>query len=106
MDLKNKNEISLDEVKVFFAWLQGTPYKNMSLSSQPRLSPEEAFSIIYVLQEELHLIPDTIEMCLKCKELFDTKTEGRYIDEDSLDYAGNTYDEADYGNYCDNCEPV
>lgn len=106
MNLKNEQEISLEKVKKFFEWLQGTPYENMSLNYQPNLSPEEAFTIIYVLQEELKAIPDNIEMCRECKTLFSTNQEERCIDEDSLTPNDEPYSESDYGNYCDNCAPM
>lgn len=97
---------TLEDVKTFYNWLQGEPLENFVLSYQPKLSPEEAFSIIYVLQEGLGIIPDTIEMCKECNQLYDSNSEGRTIDDDSESSDGNPYDEEMYGNYCDNCEPM
>ena len=51
-----------------------------SLTHQPKLTPEEAFSVIYFLQEYLRVIPDHFEQCCICKELYDAGCEGYSID--------------------------
>ena len=62
--------------------------EGMTIRYQPQLSREEAFSVIWFLQEHLRVLPDNIEMCSVCKELFDVETGGHIID--STD---DTYDE-------------
>lgn len=106
--------IDVEEVSKFFNWLQGKGTEcSITSEYQPQLSPEEAFSVIYYLQEEMEILPDNIEMCRECGELFDSDAEGTCISEESkriyLDESGEELTEKFpkemYGNYCDNCRP-
>ena len=45
-------------------------------SHLPKLTDEQAFLVIYVLQENYGLIPDTYEQCSHCGELYDSDEEG------------------------------
>lgn len=64
----------IDEQKMvdFFSFLQD----NMNLP------PNQAFAIIYYLQEELEVLPDNFELCATCKSLYDTQHGGALVDED------------------------
>lgn len=46
------------------------------------LEPQHAFNIIYYLQEDMHLIPDSWELCANCKRIFDSYSEGFYFGDD------------------------
>ena len=74
---------------------------NEYLKKDLKLSAKKSFNIIYFLQETISrldnadlIFSDTIEKCTKCKELFDTNSEG-LIDSES-GYAKF------YCGYCDN----
>lgn len=54
------------------------------------LNSQQAFSVIYYLQEHLPVFPDTIEKCDRCGELFD------------LFYSGTHCDVC--GNLCESCD--
>jgi hypothetical protein len=84
--------MTLDEAREFYAFLQGgPPPEGFTLRGRPRLSRSAAFSVLYVLQERYHVIPDTFEQCVICHELFDISESG-------------TYDESGK-HYCDTCLP-
>jgi hypothetical protein len=99
-------EPSFEDVTKFFEWLQGKKLDNFNLEFQPQLTPEQAFTIIYVMQEGLGVLPDNIEMCCQCKELYDSNSEGSAIDEDTLTEDERHFDEADFGNYCESCRLI
>jgi hypothetical protein len=68
----------------------------------PKVSTKQAFAVIYFLQKRLHVLPDCIEQCSVCKELFDTDSEGVYGgDEDDDDKKKKHH----FKFYCDNCIP-
>ena len=107
--------VTLKEANVLFKWLQDEPIEGYTLTAQPNLTPEQAFCVLYMLQEEFGLIPNTYEMCSKCKELYDSDVEGVVIDENTEPYTttdknGKTkqipWTEPEYGNYCDTCSPL
>lgn len=106
------DKIELEKVQAFYRWLQGgEPPERMSFKKQPHLTADEAFSVIYYLQEELEILPDNIEKCRECGELFDSCNEGTSISEDTtiIDGDGNeiagNFQEEEYGLYCEDCRP-
>lgn len=110
--------VSIEEAEELYQWLQGKESETIFSKAQPRLTPEEAFSTIYYLQEELGIIPDTYEQCSKCKALYDSDDEGTsineytepYLSDELVDEEGNPkeveWDESEYGYYCDGCRPI
>jgi hypothetical protein len=83
--LKNNEQKDLTDVEwvtLFYEFLQNK-----------RLSKKKAFSIIYYLQEHLCVLPDHIEQCNVCGELYDS-------------YAQGHHSELTGKNYCsESCEP-
>jgi len=69
-----------------------------------KLPPRQAFEIIYYLQEELGLLPDTFEMCRACRALFDSDREGTCIDSTSR-LRGKPVPMKYWGNWHDECLP-
>ena len=49
-----------------------------------KLSNTEAFAIIYYLQENLPVFPDSIEMCNSCEELFESPDNGIYLEDKGI----------------------
>lgn len=83
----------MEQAELLYEFLQGHEIAGISANrEQPKLSSKQAFAIIWFLQEKLHLLPDTIERCCSCKELFDSAESGWYV-------------ERLYRHYCDNCLP-
>lgn len=87
----NGAEITFEQVELLYQFLQGNQVGTIHCESMPHLSEDEAFSVIYYLQEGLEVLPDRIEQCLSCKTLIDDYCEGYYKE--------------DVGHYCDNCAP-
>lgn len=56
-----------------YQWLQGKEEDDFLFKNQPNLTADEAFAVIYYLQERFHVIPDTIEKCSCCNELYDSE---------------------------------
>lgn len=68
-------EVTQDEVEELYRFLQGETPKGFYFNETPNLSEEAAFSVIYYLQEKMHLIPDNFERCSKCGKIFDSDEE-------------------------------
>ena len=106
------DKMGLEAVQKFYEWLQGGDSPDgISFKVNPKLTAEEAFSVIYYLQEELEILPDHYEQCKECKCLYDSHTEGTSIYEEStiINDEGNEVDgnfpEKTFGMYCDDCRP-
>lgn len=84
--------MNIAEAREFYAFLRGSGPKGFRLPQRPRLGKRAAFAVLYVLQEQFRLIPDTFEQCDGCLELFDSAKEGCY--------EGKTGK-----HYCVSCDP-
>lgn len=58
---------------------KGLP-EGMTMQHQPQLSCRQAFSVIWFLQEHMDILPDNIEQCRVCEELFNCHCEGFIVD--------------------------
>lgn len=112
MQKEEERHVTLEETDEFYDWLQGKSQPDgFIFRAAPELTPEQAFSIIYYLQEKLFLIPDTYERCDNCGCLYDSDEEGTSIDEYStiITEEGEevlaNFPKEMYGLYCDNCRP-
>lgn len=93
--LKNnakKDWDDLEWINEFFNFLQGDIPESIRFRNthKPKLSQKKAFAIIYYLQEHFPLLPDYIEQCGGCGNLFDFNSEGLYW-------------ETKGKHYCDEC---
>ncbi len=52
----------------------------ITMQHQPQLSPKEAFSVIWFLQEHMNILPDNVEQCGICDGLFDSHCGGFIVD--------------------------
>lgn len=78
--------MSFEDVDQLYKFLKGEDDLGFTFKDEdylPKLTDEQAFRIIYVLQERFRTIPDTIEKCDCCGGLFDTECEG-YVCEDGF----------------------
>ena len=81
-------------------------YKYLTGEFRPKLSQNKAFGLIYYLQETIHCLPDHIERCDVCGELYDSWAEGYYLDE-QYELNGKTLPKKYWGSYCsDECAPI
>jgi len=93
-------------VEEFYEFLQkkSIPEGFVMGRNLPRLTPKQAFKVIYILQEFLHILPDCFEQCQECLCLFDSDREGFYLsDEYELD--GKPLPKKYQGHYCESCVP-
>ena len=80
-DNDHRTDTDLEKIQEFYRFLTGEEIpKCMSFQRghAPKMSEKKAFSIIWYLQEHLSILPDTIERCSVCGELFDSYSEGIY----------------------------
>lgn len=71
-----ENYVTLEEAQALVDFLQGNCPDNLSIQNMPKLDAQQAFAVLYYLQEQMQLIPDTYEMCDSCHELYDADSEG------------------------------
>ncbi len=102
---RDENEELMPLLEGFYDFLQKkfVP-EGYRLSSLPKLTQKQAFTVIYVMQEYLHVIPDSFEACDGCGELFDSYSEGYYLD-DEYKLNGKKLPKKFWGHWCDNCVP-
>lgn len=105
-------KIEIEPVQKFYEWLQGgNNPERIDFKTKLKLTAEEAFSVIYYLQEELGILPDCYEQCRECKCMYDSYNEGASIGKETtiIDDEGNEVDgnfpEELYGMYCEDCRP-
>ena len=89
--MKNKyTEKELFEMtEEFYNFLQGEIPKCIHIEKENdkiKLDKEKAFFIIWYLQEHYHIIPDNIEKCDECDDLFDTYSQGGYCEKYGIHY--------------------
>jgi hypothetical protein len=70
--------MTLEETENLFEFLTGgRPPAGITLGKRPRkMTAQQAFSLIYVLQEAFHVIPDSFEQCTHCGFIFDSESNG------------------------------
>lgn len=86
-----KTEPTLDDVQELFEMLTGGSLPDgMHLREQPKLSAKAAYGVIYFLQEHLRLLPDTIELCAECEQVYESD-DGWSVSEDGWDDHAETY---------------
>lgn len=96
--LRNNEErdwTDLEWISEFYEFLKGnSPDKINDGKPVVSLSSKDAFSIIWYLQEHLSVLPDNIEKCDNCDEIYDSYSSGYYSEK------GN-----DIGHFfCNACE--
>ena len=95
-----------DKIDEFYKFLKGEELPEGMTIKQPKLSLELAFNVIYFLQEHLRVLPDNIEQCNGCKELFDTEYSGCQLDDNYINMnTSKTIAKKYQGNWCDGCDP-
>lgn len=79
---------TLEETKQLYLWLQHKLHDEECLYFldylTPYLTEEEAFAVIYYLQENLGIIPTTYERCPICGKLYDSEKEGVPMEDDKF----------------------
>jgi len=76
----NRTFSDLEWIQELYLFLQGNVPDGITLGrgGRPRLTQKQAFSVIWYLQEHFPLLPDEIERCDACGQLYDSYAEGNY----------------------------
>ena len=94
-----------DKIDILYSFLKGEELPEGVYCKMPKLSKDKAFSVIWFLQEIMHCLPDSIEQCGECKELFDSDSEGYHLD-DQYELDGKPLPKKYWGHWCDDCVPL
>lgn len=112
--LKNndkRSDTDIEWIDEFYRFLQGDMPESIMLGkgNKPKMSQKKAYAIIWYLQEHFPLLPDHIERCDFCGELFDSWSSGWYDEKKGKHYCSSCdiyiQDGHDIRCYkCDKCE--
>jgi len=99
----------------FYEFLQGKFHpENMMCKDAPNLSKDQAWHVIYCMQEHFGIFDDRFERCKECDTIFDSYEEGTVINEATEPVERytlcegqylNQFTESEYGHYCEDCRP-
>lgn len=95
----------LDKVNELYLYLQDKEIPDgIHVKPRPKLSQNKAWSLIWFLQEVTHCLPDHIERCGVCGDLYNSNAEGFCLD-DQYELNGKELPKKYWGLYCDGCVP-
>jgi hypothetical protein len=94
-DKLRKDWDDLEWINEFYEFLKGDIPEGIKIGkhSNPKITPKKAFTIIWYLQEHLRILPDHIEKCSCCNDLYDTHSEGIYWESKGKFYCGTCEDQ-------------
>lgn len=102
-------------IERFYDFLQGKFHPdNIQMKDAPVLSADQAWHVIYCMQEYFGLFDDHFERCKDCGCIYDSQNEGTVISEETepliiKDMLGKKYThifkKEEYGSYCEDCRP-
>ena len=75
-----KTRIDLDRVQELYDFLQGTLPEGYEVTTRkiPNLTPDRAWTVVWYLGNLNWEVPDYIERCDDCGELFNSESEGSF----------------------------
>lgn len=81
----------------FFNFLQGEIPEKISIPDEDKvkLTPEQAYSVVWYLKEHFSILPDNMFKCDVCQELFN---------EDNSGYYSEKGDESGNHHFCGGCD--
>ncbi len=59
--------------------------EGFTIGNRPQLTVEQAFNVVWFLQEHLRVIPDYYEMCDQCERIYNSEEEGHSLSEDQYE---------------------
>ncbi len=89
--LRNNNHREWSDkewIDEFYLFLQGDVPDGIEIRNPVKLSPKKAMSIIWYLQEHFSILPDNIEQCSVCKDLYDSQATGYHSEIKDKLYCG------------------
>ncbi len=95
--MMSEDKFTIEQTQELYEFLKGGIPEGFTLKTwKPKLSEDEAFTIIYILQEKFKLIPDHYEQCKRCKEIFDMECGGRHFDDPGINLGDCCMDQIFY----------
>lgn len=95
-----------EKMTELYEYLMGVRLPDGVICGQPKLSAKKALDVIWFLQEVVCCLPDHIEQCKGCKQLFNSEREGIIIDKGYRHISNNRRVSQKYwGYWCDACMP-
>lgn len=93
----NRELSDLEWVEELFEFLQGDvpEEKTLAPGHRVKLTADQAYSIIWFLQERFPLLPDQIEKCDTCDNLYDSYSQGHHSELTGKFYCCMTCEPAD-----------
>lgn len=72
------HEKEVDQVQELFAFLQGTVPEGYRIPAEkvPHLTPDQAWTVVWFVQEMHIQLTDEVERCESCGDLFHSACEG------------------------------
>src|SRR4051812_47508295 len=71
----------IERIRELHQFLQGNLPEGVKVRRPPRLTADQAWTVIWFVQEGMRAIPDHFERCSMCGDIFDSYSEGIYIDD-------------------------
>jgi len=105
---QSKDIDDLIESKIFraintlYKYLQGTLPKGVECFA-PKLSEEDAFSVIWFLQECIGCLPSKYERCDDCGDIYNSEAEGHHSELNGKSYCGGCWDSNGEVTLCWDC---
>jgi hypothetical protein len=92
--MSGKTKSDLERSQELFELLQGRLPEGYKIEQGhvPNLTPNQAWTVIWYLGDQYWQVPDHVDRCCICGELYDSDEEGRCLD----------YGEGPYF-FCENC---
>lgn len=89
---EEKQPDPLEKTEELFNFLQGVVPSGYSVLHPPNLSADQAWTVLWFIQNQYFQFPDHIERCDVCGRLYNSDAEG-----DVLDYGEPPH------SFCDSC---
>jgi hypothetical protein len=81
----------MKQINTLYEYLQGNLPDGVKCFA-PKLSEEDAFSVIWFLQECINCLPQKHERCSICGEIYNSENEGHYSELNGESYCGGCWD--------------
>ena len=92
------------KIKELYEYLKGESNpKGLESKFKPKLSRDEAFHLIWFLQEITKIIPVNFEACSVCDSIYDSDREGHHSDITGKFYCDNCAWDNQHIAFCDDC---
>lgn len=90
--MSEENDKDLDKTKELFALLQGECPEDCTIQHMPKLTADQAWTVIWWLGNQYWQPTDAVERCCVCGDLYHSWQEG-----ECMDYGNAPY------HFCDTC---